>query len=345
MSNPGNNQSGNFLAAPAPAHKRRIAEVLPVVSTASPAAISVSSSDVSDAVQLVQVPMDPNHPLATSVGFTPGQPSNLVEPSASASGGNGTGTDAAMPDVEQNNYVYEQHNTYVQQNTQVNDPALIEQTINAMSQAANANVSMAAQMSQTVSQEADRREQLLRFQLLQYEEEVQRLKRLHEEQRQHDNAAMLKQSNDMQALQAMMAGLMQRQQQQRDTPSPTLQHPVPVSPVRIPVDRDPTAPPPGLDPLPQTEEAVNQNAHHQHGDADIAGDGPQATQGFTDHDWASWTFPQEVTCEQPAPQQQQRSMTTSPNAFCTECGAALKAIQRFCGTCGVRTLETPPPWP
>ena len=296
MSNSGNNPSGNFLAAPAPAHKRRIADVtgLPVVSTASPAAISVSSSDVSDAVQMVHVQMDPNHPLATSVGFTPGQPSNLVEPSASMSGGNGTGADAAMPDVEQNNYVYEQHNTYVQQNTQVNDPALIEQTINAVSQAANANVSMAAHMSQTVSQEADRREQILRFQLQQYEDEVQRLKRSHEEQRQQGNAALLKQSNDMQALQAMMAGLMQKQQQQRDTPSPTLQHPVPVSPVHIPVDQDPTAPP-GLAPLPQTEEEVNQNVHLQHGAAELTEDGPQATQGRFGLDWGSWTFPQEAT--------------------------------------------------
>ena len=344
MSNLGSNQSGNFLAAPAPAHKRRIAELLPVVNTASPKPISVSSSDVSDAVQLVQVPMDPNHPLATSVGFTPGQPSNLVGPSASASGGNGTGADAAMPDVEQNNYVYEQHNTYVQQNTQVNDPTLIEQTINAVSQAANANVSMAAQMSQTVSQEADRREQLLRFQLSQYEEEVQRLKRSHEEQLQRGNAAMLKQSNDMQALQAMMAGFMQQQQKQRDTPSPTLQHPVPVSPVHIPDDQVPMASPPGLAPLPQTEEEVNQNVNFQHGIADTQGDGPQATQGFTDQDWASWTFPQEFTCEQPhVPQQQQRSTTTSPNAFCTECGTPLKAIQNFCGNCGARTLETPPP--
>ena len=99
-----------------------------MVSTSSPAAISVSSSDVSDAVQMVQVPFDPNHPLATSVGFTPGQPSNSVDASASASGGNGTGADAAMPDVEQH-FVYEQHNSYVQHNTSTHTMPMHQHTV------------------------------------------------------------------------------------------------------------------------------------------------------------------------------------------------------------------------
>ena len=244
------------LAAPAPAHKRRIAELTNVApaahNTASPAQISIHS-DQSDDVQLVRVPIDPNHPSASASSSAPARYSNST--GAGAHVGGGTDMDADMTKADTTT-VYAQANMYVQQNTMVNDPAILEHTVHAMSAAANAQVNMAAQ-------EAANREDFYRYHLAQQEGEINRLRAAHEEQvrlhaeekrlsdQQREQQA-LQHHNDMVELRNTMALLMQ-QHQKRDTPSPTLQYPAPRSPQR-PTVLDPEIPeaPPGLS-LPETQ--------------------------------------------------------------------------------------------